>query len=372
MIIKNPLKGESEVKDESKNERKKLYRSLFIALLSTASVFAVFLIFAKDSTRILSILFASPVDILIGFGLFLGIIAIDSIRTKVMVYFLGEKISWPVAFSNSILGYFYTDITPSSAGGQPFQIYHLSKWKVKPEFSSAIILTRWSTMMIFLSISSILLLKKYLFYIQIGIPVLSQIIWIIILIGVFISFAIVLMLLVPRVGIGLVNFFKRRRILKLIFKIFKKDDVEVLTKFEDNIRNFYDAMHMIWIKKPLLIIFDGASGILDLGILYYILYRSIMAASYESNTNFFLSFWSLSAIFILLSFVVYYFPTPGSSGGIEGAFYLVLSMYGTPSAVMAGILIWRISTYYLPILLGIITMIFEFRSKVGASDAKKT
>lgn len=332
------------------------------------------MIFAKDSTQILKILFSSPNDILIGFALFMGIIFIDTVRTMVMTHFLGEDVKWRIAFSNSVLGYFYTYITPSSAGGQPFQIYHLSKWKVKPEISSAIILTRWSTMMIFLSISSILLLKKYLFYIQIGIPVLSQLIWVIILIGVMVSFAIVLMLLVPHVGIGLVNFLKRHRVLKYIFKLFKKNDVEILTKFEDNVRQFYDAMHMIWMKKPLLIVFDGITGILDLGILYYILYRSIMAASYENNAHFFLSFWSLSAIFILLSFIVYYFPTPGSSGGIEGAFYLVFSMYGAPPAVMAGILIWRISTYYLPILLGIVTMFFEFKAKGKAveKNAEKT
>ncbi|MGC8705297.1 MAG: lysylphosphatidylglycerol synthase transmembrane domain-containing protein [Athalassotoga sp.] len=367
------MKEGSEVRNESKNERKKLYRSLFIALLSTASVFAVFMIFARDSTQILKILFLSPIDILIGFGLFMGIIFIDTLRTWVMTHFLDEHVNWKVALSNSILGYFYTYITPSSAGGQPFQIYHLSKWKVKPEISSAIILTRWSTMIIFLSISSILLLKRYLFYVQIGIPVISQILWVIILMGITVSFAIVLMLLVPNVGIGLVNFFKKSRILKWIFKLFKKDDVEVLTKFENNVRQFYDAMHMIWMKKPLLIIFDAMTGILDLGILYYILYRSIMAASYENGAQFFLSFWSLSAIFILLSFIVYYFPTPGSSGGIEGAFYLVFSMYGSPPAVMAGILIWRISTYYLPILLGIVTMFFEFKAKSKeVESAEKT
>jgi len=116
--------------------------------------------------------------------------------------------------------------------------------------------------MIFLSIASILLLKRYLFYIQIGIPVLSQIIWVIILLGVLVSFAIFLILLIPRAGIGLVNFVKKSHILKWIFKLFKKDDVEVLTKFEYNVRQFYDAMHMIWMKKPLLIIFDGITGIL--------------------------------------------------------------------------------------------------------------
>jgi uncharacterized protein (TIRG00374 family) len=360
---------ESDTK--SSKSRRSLYRNLFLALLSTFSVFAVFLIFAKDGTGILKILLASPIDILIGFAIFFGIILIDSVRTMIMTYFLGEKISWSVALSNSILGYFYTYITPSSAGGQPFQIYHLSKWKVKPEISSAIILTRWSTMMIFLSISSILLLKHYLVYIQIGIPVLSQLIWVIILLGVTVSFLIVLLLLLPHAGIGLIKFLERSRILKGIFRMFKKDDVQVLNKFEENMKNFYDAMHMIWMRKPLLIIFDGLTGILDLGLLYYILYRSIMAASYENNDKFFLSFWSLSAIFILLSFVVYYFPTPGSSGGIEGAFYLVFAMYGTPSAVMAGIIVWRISTYYLPILLGIVTLVFEFRGqkRVKSEDA---
>ena len=349
-----------EVKGE-KNQEKKLLRNLGIALLSSFSVVAVFLIFSKGGNVFKNITEFPPFEIFIGFALFFLIFVIDSLRTIVLSHFLGEKVSWSVAMRNSILGYFFTYITPFSAGGQPYQIYHLSKWHVSAENSSAIILTRWSNMLIFLSISSLLLMKKYLSYIQVGIPLISKTLWIIIMLGVAFSLGMVIFFLVPKFGMGMMVHLKRSKFISWVFKLFERDSTKIFDAFSTKMMNFYNSMKIIWTRKPWLVIFDGVMGVLDLAVLYYILYRAISVSSQNAGIPFQLSFWNLSAIFILLSFVVYYVPTPGSSGGVEGGFYAVLSIYGDPSAVMTGILAWRLTTYYLPIALGFVVMLIEMR-----------
>lgn len=346
--------------------RKKLYRNLGIALLSSFSIVAIFLIFSRDGASILSkMLLFSPLDIAVEFGIFFLIFVVDSARTVVIGHFLGEKVRWSVALSNSILGYFFTYITPFSAGGQPYQIYHLSKWKMSAENSSAIILTRWSNMLIFLSAASLFLLRRYLPYIKVGIPLISQMLWVIIIASMAVSMMIVLFFLIPGAGIGITGMLGRSRFIARIMKIFKKDSNEIFDGLEKRLENFYDAMHTIWGRKPWLVVFDGLMGILDLGLLYYALYRAITLSSAAAGVRFDLSFWNLSAIFILLSFIVYYVPTPGSSGGVEGGFYAVLSMYGGKAAVMAGVLMWRVATYYIPILVGFIVMMLEVRRNPG-------
>ncbi len=348
-----------EVKNEG--QRKKLLRNLGVALLSSFSVVAMILIFSKGEGVFKIITEFPPIEIFVGFSLFFLIFIIDSLRTIVLSFFLGEEVSWSVAIRNAILGYFFTYITPFSAGGQPYQIYHLSKWHVSAENSSAIILTRWSNMLIFLSISSLLLMKKYLPYIQVGIPLVSEALWIIIILSVAFSLGMVIFFLVPRFGMEMVMYLKRSKLINWIFKLLKKDSSKVFDGFSDKMMNFYNSMKFIWAKKPWLVIFDGVMGILDLTVLYYILYRAINVSSKSVGIPFQLSFWNLSALFILLSFVVYYVPTPGSSGGVEGGFYAVLSVYGSSSAIMAGILAWRLATYYLPIVLGFIVMFIEMK-----------
>ncbi len=349
-------------KKSGNEDGKKLYRNLGIALLSSFSIVAIFLIFSREGTSILSrMLLFSPLDIGVEFGIFFLIFVVDSLRTMVIGHFLGERVKWTVALSNSILGYFFTYITPFSAGGQPYQIYHLSKWKMSAENSSAIILTRWSNMLIFLSASSLFLLKGYLPYIKVGIPLVSQMIWVIIIVSMVVSLMIVLFFLIPGAGIGITGMLKRSRFIARVLMLFRRDSVEIFEGLEERLENFYDAMHTIWGRKPWLVVFDGIMGILDLALLYYALYRAITLSSQAAGVQFNLSFWNLSAIFILLSFIVYYVPTPGSSGGVEGGFYAVLSMYGGKAAVMAGVLMWRIATYYIPIIVGFIVMMIEVR-----------
>ncbi len=349
-----------EVKSE-KSQEKKLLRNLGVALLSSFSVVAMFLIFSRGENVFKIITEFPPFEIFIGFALFSLVFVVDSSRTIVLSHFLGEKVSWSVAMRNSILGYFFTYITPFSAGGQPYQIYHLSKWHVSAENSSAIILTRWSNMLIFLSISSLLLIKKYLSYIQVGIPLVSEALWLIIILSVAFSLGMVVFFLVPKFGMEAIVHLKRSKLINWFFKLFKRDSSKVFDEFSDKMMNFYNSMKLIWAKKPWLVIFDGVMGVLDLAVLYYILYRAINVSSKSAGIPFQLSFWNLSALFILLSFVVYYVPTPGSSGGVEGGFYAVLSIYGNPPAVMAGILAWRLTTYYLPIALGFVVMLIEVR-----------
>ena len=224
-------------------------------------------------------------------------------------------------------------------------------------------------MLIFLSISSLLLMKKYLSYIQVGIPLVSETLWIIIMLSVAFSLGMVIFFLVPKFGMGMMIHLKRSKFINWVFKLFKRDSTKVFDKFSDKMMNFYNSMKLIWARKPWLVIFDGVMGILDLAVLYYILYRAISVSSKGAGIPFQLSFWNLSAVFILLSFVVYYVPTPGSSGGVEGGFYAVLSIYGNPSAVITGILVWRLTTYYLPIALGFIVMLVEIKSSPKSASS---
>ncbi len=293
--------------------------------------------------------------------MFSAVFAIDSVRTVVLSHFLNDPFPFFKALENSILGYFFSYVTPFSAGGQPFQIYHLTRSGMKSENASAIILTRWSNMLIFLSLSALFFALRDLTLIKTGIPLLDKIVWIIIGGSIAVSGVIVFSLLFPKVGNVVVRTLKKLKLGKPYEKIFKRKFATDVERFSRWLDKFYSSIRMIWIKRPALVLFDMIMGISDLGIIFYVLYRAISYSSKLLHTEFGLSFFGLSIIFILLSYIVYYIPTPGASGGVEGGFFAVLSHYGNRFAVMRGILVWRISTYYFTIAIGLILLAIVYK-----------
>jgi len=67
-----------------------------------------------------------------------------------------------------------------------------------------------------------------------------------------------------------------------------------------------------------------------------------------------MNFFKFLSLLSLVNTVAYYAPTPGASGGIEGMYQLVFSPIVGSEAVGAAILLWRIFSYYIPILIGLI------------------
>ncbi|MCD6450217.1 MAG: flippase-like domain-containing protein, partial [Thermotogaceae bacterium] len=68
-----------------------------------------------------------------------GILFVDSFRTYYLIRVLGYKLKYSHALENSVLGFYVSAITPFSAGGQPFQIWHLTKLGLKVEEASIVV-----------------------------------------------------------------------------------------------------------------------------------------------------------------------------------------------------------------------------------------
>ena len=376
--VKNPEENHAEnasnLQDESriskgkfyKGKRSTLLRNVVIALVAGfGTVFIIFMLI-KGLRVTEEIPRFSFLEAMLYFSIFFAVFLIDSTRTVILSHFLSDPFPFSKALENSILGYFFAYITPFSAGGQPFQIYHLSREGMRSENASVIILTRWVNMLVFLSLSSVIFAFKYLKYIQVGVPLLDKLIWVIIMGSVVFSAVIVFSILFPPVSallIKVINALHMEKLYKFFVHRHLKKDLQSLSEW---LSTFYNAVHNIWIKKTYIVLLDMAFGVMDLGVIFFVLYSAIVHSSALVNSVFRLSFLDLSAIFILLSFIVYYVPTPGASGGVEGGFFAVLSRYGNSAAVMRGILMWRISTYYFTILLGLVILLIRIKVRADA------
>ncbi|HOP83127.1 MAG TPA: lysylphosphatidylglycerol synthase domain-containing protein, partial [Fervidobacterium sp.] len=118
-------------------------------------------------------------------------------------------------------------------------------------------------------------------------------------------------------------------------------------------------------KSSWSLILDFSLGILGSALIAYELKFAIESVSTKSLA--FPVFWG---IMTMLNTVVYYIPTPGSSGGVEGFYQLIYSTIYGGKASMSGIVVYRFVTYYLIVFLGtaLVWRFARFRKEIEAVE----
>lgn len=270
-------------------------------------------------------------------------VLIDAFRTKVLLSHDGVKISYPLCLQNTILGLYTSAITPFSAGGQPFQIYHLVKNNVSIERSSMAIGVKFITsltLMITTSFFLLLLRGKRLisdnssaFMIYTGL-ILTSCIYVFFLLLIFWkSFTY--------------RIFTSKILTKIISRLTKKDIQVVFKKTVDSISNYFELIKNLWhSSKPLLILNVLLTGI-EILLTMSVPYILMLSLGFQK-----VNYFEFLAAMLAMTMIVYFLPTPGSSGGIEGAFYMMFRNMVSRDIVVATVITWRFITYYAIIIIG--------------------
>lgn len=323
----------------------------------------IFSLFVKNNILLTAIQKVSWYHLLIPFLCYGGLYLVDTIRLMLVLSQFKYKVSFKDMFVNSVLGYFFSYLTPMATGGQPFQIYHLKTCGVDSKTATNISLSRLVEFA-FTSLAIVLIGVKWLIDIaqtaSIGAPIIY--------LGFSISLALgigMLLLLIKPDTVGKIALkLEKKKIGALVKKITKKQDWSALVhnwsqEFKENIR-------FLWSEKLPVMILDILLGLGNL-ILQVLSLYALFIFFLGINVNFF----QILLTFLLLNLVVYYIPTPGASGTIEGVYSMVfLGLTGKPDLTFVSIIVWRFSTYYMHIFFGLFFFLyFYFKEK---AQNKKT
>lgn len=248
----------------------------------------------------------------------------------------------------AFVGTFFAGITPSSTGGQFGQIYILKKQGIKVSDGASLLWADFiiyqTTMMIYVTILFILRFSHY--------ANLSAWFWII-FVGYLVNLVVVIGLytiaLFPGMYIKL-SVWAARLLSKL--KFIKNPDQIVanwtsqMTNFTVEIKKLSQAKDMI--VQCMLVNFIRLT-------LYYSL-PFVIARSLGID----LKIGQLIDVLALSSFVSMansFIPLPGASGGTEVVFTLLFSrMLGALTGAV--LLLWRVSSYYVPVIAGAVIFMF--------------
>lgn len=327
-------------------------KNTLIILLIT--LIMIFFVLKDDFSNIISILL--KVDL--RFILFAIVIFFMSLFLKSYISYkiVDNKKDYSLleSFKHNIIIQFFNGVTPFSTGGQPMEIYMLTKHNVNANKSTMITLQNF----IFYQISLVLFGLGAVIYNAIydvfkDVPILRKLVFIGFIVNTLVAVIIILVSISVKFTKSVVFF-----IINLLykFKLIRKKD-ETIRNWQNRLDDFHKCAKYLRKKKRLTFI-GIIFNLLSLACLYiiplYILYS--MGDFYSLNIK---TTLTASAYVLLMGAFV---PIPGGSGGIEYGFLSFFGNFLTKNKVSAVLLIWRFITYYMPMIIGAIVFNLDERS----------
>ena len=109
-----------------KDKKKTIINFLIYVLLFGATYYVIF---RKQDMSVLISNFKNTnvIYILIAFGMMILFYLLEALNVRNLLRSFGEKTSLKRTFNSTLIGAFYSAITPASTGGQPMEIYYMHK-----------------------------------------------------------------------------------------------------------------------------------------------------------------------------------------------------------------------------------------------------
>lgn len=260
-----------------------------------------------------------------------------------------KKIKFKHIFSLTLITQFFNGITPFSTGGQPMEIYYLSKSGIRASKGTNIIIQNFIFYQIALILHGIVAIGlNYKFHFFKEITLLKELT----LIGFLIN---------TLVGIGLLFISFSTRFNKMIVNMIIwfghkvkviNDKEKSIIRWQERLDEFH-ASGILLAKKKGLFIKGVIYNFVALVVLYLIpLFVIYSMGNFDINV---IETITASAYVLIIGAFV---PIPGGSGGIEYGFMQFFGNFITGPLLSASLLVWRFITYYLGIISGAITINF--------------
>lgn len=259
-----------------------------------------------------------------------------------------DNISFKKIFKIVFVTQFFDGITPSSSGGQPYQIYAFSKENIKVIDGTNIAIQNFIVYQIALVLLGLIavLSNKYLNLFD-DLGVIKKLI----LLGFIINVLVI-------IGLFSLAFMKKfnKFIVKTIVKVLSKLKIikskeEIIKNLNTTVENFHDGA-IILMKNKFEFIKTIFFNFVALILFYSIPVIIIYGLGDYTSMNILESIIASAHVMLIGSFI----PIPGASGGLEYAFSQFYGVFITGTTLTLVMLLWRTLTYYLGVIIGAILL----------------
>lgn len=242
---------------------------------------------------------------------------------------------------------FFDQVTPFASGGQPYEIYKLTKEEKLPISSSTNIV--FQTFIVyqiaFLFLTTLAFIYNLVFRIYPINPLLRSLVTLGFIINLVVGIVMFMVAFLDKINTFLINLG-----IKILFKLkIIKDKEKQEEKWKQNIKNFHESASFLLKDKKNFIkgILLNILSIVSLYLIPLVIFYGI--GNTEGITG--ITVLVTSAYVTLMGS---YIPLPGGTGGLEYGFLVFFGCFVLEPKLTAAMIIWRFVTYYLGIIVGAI------------------
>ena len=293
--------------------------------------------------------------LLIMAGLMLCYYLIDALILFIICKDLKYRITYKQSFVTNMTGVLFSDLTPSSTGGQFAQVYVFHNQGVPAGIGSGILAMCFVTYQIVIIIyATIAMLCNYqtIFSNQqtTVIAIVGFIVNVVITGGFFLA-----------TKLKKVHTFLTVSCLKFLEKIHLVKDYDKTSKTVNKSFEEFRNVSSILFSRKALFFKVCLCHVLKLTLLYSVPFFAALSLKVPLTAANYPNFLSLAAAISLFNT---FMPIPGASGGSEASFMLLFGFLGQATASSA-MLIWRSFTFYFGLLISVLVVAFAKDTKGG-------
>ena len=285
--------------------------------------------------------------LLITLGAMVGGWLLETYVLGVFCKHLYPKWKFSQSFHIAMTGLLYSALTPFATGGQPMQMYSMSKMGMDTGKAGSIVAMKTLVYQALMVVYAMVMVIFRLGYFQRKISNFSFFSVIgLVTNGVFIL-GVTLFMLSEKSTDRFLRF-----LLRNLYRFrLCRHPVAVYKKIHGQMKMFHDSAKIMGtsVKVYVKTIFFTIVQITLAGLIPYFIYRCFNLPLNPDATVF-----TMLAAQTFVTMVSAFVPLPGSSGGAEGSFYLFFGPF-FGATIIPAILLWRLVTYYANILFGCLT-----------------
>ena len=337
--------------------QKKFKRIFFDVLIFLLLIIITFFFVFKDQDlgEALSAFYNAKFSfVFLGILLMVGYFAIEAWNIYSILKSFGEKLTYGQAFKFTLIGFFFCSVTPGASGGQPLEIYYMSKEKISTAHATLALLIQLCGVQISMMGLGLIGILFSLRYME------TSIIWLTLL-GLLIN-GIALAIL-------LIGIFSKKLTHRLVdfgiavLKLFGYKKIEQKRKSIDKVLKQYGdgAVYIKTHKKE----FWTCIGRTTLQMVFYFLIPfCVYKALGLSGTSFIQLFFFQAVLFMATSGL----PLPGAIGASEAVFLSLFGVAFGEEMLGGAMLLNRSISFYWFVL---ITLVVVFINIVKIKAAKE-
>lgn len=296
-----------------------------------------------------SILASNPLWLTLAVVVFLG----SWLAESLVLHLLIKKLLKPdQALRDSavlgVVGKLFDYVTPMATGGQPFQAWRMSRQGISVGGATSVLLLRFIS---FQLVTSVLSLMAFGFgfgffgRIKLGFGAM-------IIVGMVINISVMSLLIAILFAAQLITKIDNKLIGFLAKVGIIKNRLAAVERLQLEMTAFYDSSRLILKNRSVLWQAIGLTTI-QVGLFHLVAYFVFVALGAPLE-HIWMAFLASLFVWVGTAFI----PLPGASIGVEAAFYLFFAaVYPEGVAIGLAMMVWRVVTYYLPIVLGIVVYI---------------